>query len=96
MGICETKNNTTVTNSPQPEKTINTEPLIRNSFLLHFYPIKSISKIIIDSQKNSSGFLIKLFKDEQSFYFLMTNRQIIDNDMVKERQIINVYYDCKK
>ena len=91
MGICETKKNTTVTTSLPPVRTINTEAMNVNSPMIPLEPIKSICKIVLDSPKKiASGFLIKLFKDEQPFYCLMTNEHV---DIIKRRQAITFYYD---
>ena len=54
MGICETKKNTTVTPSPPPVRTINTEAMNVNSPMIPLEPIKSICKIVLDSPKKNS------------------------------------------
>ena len=53
---------------------------------------KSLCKIET-SLAVSSGFLIKLFKDEEDFYCLMTNEHVITKDMIKNKDTINFYYD---
>ena len=54
--------------------------------------MKSICKIDT-KEKISSGFLIKLFKGEEDFYYLMTNEHIITKELIKQKKIINIYYD---
>ena len=95
MGICEAKNPITKAASPQPDSSIKTEAMMKSSPMISLEPIKSICKIIFDHpQKDlSSGFLIKLFKDEKPFYCLMTNEHSVDKEMIKRREIINVCYD---
>jgi len=45
--------------------------------------------------KISSGFLIKLFKNEENFFCLMTNEHIITREMVNQRKKITFYYDLE-
>ena len=40
-----------------------------------------------------SGFLIKLYKDQQDFFCLMTCGHVIKNDMIERKIKINFYYD---
>ena len=97
MGICEAKNKGNAPALPQSVPTLNTEAMQDNSPMISLESIveasKSICKIIVNPQKLSSGFLIKLFKDVQPFYCLMTNEHSVSKDMIKRKQIINVYYD---
>ena len=54
--------------------------------------IKSICKISYGNQC-STGFLIKLYKDEQELYCLMTNEHVITKKMIDSKEIINVKYN---
>ena len=58
--------------------------------------LKSICKIIIqngDKYTIGTGFLIKLFKKNILFYYLMTNEHIITEEMVESKEEIEIYYD---
>ena len=58
---------------------------------------KSICKISIsNSQKITSGFLIKFFKNNEDFFCLMTNSNFISNEMINKRERINIFYDNEK
>jgi V8-like Glu-specific endopeptidase len=85
MGLCETKKN------------MNTEAKMKDSPMIPLEPIKSICKIIFDHPQKelSSGFLIKLFKDGQPFYCLMTNEHVVTRKMVDNKITIDVYYDSE-
>ena len=53
---------------------------------------KSICKII--TSKNAGlGFLIKLYKGNNSFYCLMTNENLIKREMIELKEKIEIYYD---
>ena len=56
---------------------------------------KSICKIST-SYKIASGFFIKLFKNDQDFFCLMTNETIITKEMIEKEEKINLYYDSEK
>ena len=45
--------------------------------------------------KISSGFLIKLFKNEENFFCLITNEHIINREMINQRKKITFYYDLE-
>ena len=53
---------------------------------------KSICKIIV-SNIIGTGFLIKLFRGNESFYCLMTNEHIITREMVESKDTIEILYD---
>ena len=53
---------------------------------------KSLCEIFTPIQ-STSGFLIKLFKNDKDFYCLMTNGQIILKDMIEKKAKIKFYYD---
>ena len=53
---------------------------------------KSICKIDT-KEKIASGFLIKLFKGEEDFYCLMTNEHIITKKLIRQKKLIDIYYD---
>ena len=56
---------------------------------------KSLCKIVVSSDRMSSGFLIQLFKDTKKFYCLITNEHVITKEMIKEKITIDVYYDSQ-
>ena len=56
---------------------------------------KSLCKIVVSSDRMSSGFLIRLFKDTKKFYCLITNEHVITKEMIKEKITIDVYYDSQ-
>ena len=53
---------------------------------------KSIIKIDI-SNKFYSGFLLKLFKDDQDFFCLITTREAITKELIKRKEYIKFFYD---
>ena len=61
---------------------------------------KSICKITYEIKKNElkkgSGFLIKLPKDEEEIYCLMTNHHVITKEMIESKKTIKVEYKFKK
>ena len=54
--------------------------------------LKSICKIKIANQ-TSSGFLLKLFKNEEDFFCLITNEHVITKEMISNKDKIEFYYD---
>ena len=64
-----------------------------NSCLLEVCP--SICKINF-SNTTGTGFLIKLYKNDEPLFTLMTNEHIITKDMIEEKETIEVYYDNQK
>ena len=56
--------------------------------------IKSVCKIMTNTDEGT-GFLIKLFKDNKEFYCLMTNRHIIEKDVIETKQKIIIYFDTE-
>ena len=61
---------------------------------------KSICKITYeigkDKVENGSGFLIKLPKDGEEIYCLMTNHHVITKEMIDSKKTIKVEYEFKK
>ena len=54
---------------------------------------QNLCKIFIFHNKRGSGFLIKLFKNSEPFYCLMTNEHVITKKCIKDRIKIEVYYN---
>ena len=52
---------------------------------------KSLCKIIVSSNRMSSGFLIQLFKGQKEFYCLMTNEHVITKKMIEQKINKNRY-----
>ena len=53
---------------------------------------KSVCKIII-SNKMSSGFLIKLYVENNPFYCLMTCEHLIEKEAIESKEKMEIYYD---
>ena len=53
---------------------------------------KSIIKIDI-SNKFYSGFLLKLFKDDQDFFCLVTTKEAITKELIERKEYIKFFYD---
>ena len=70
------------------DSTINRIPLSISAVF------KSSCKIVYDD-KIGSGFLIKLLKGNNDFFCLMTNGHVISEEIIKQRKIINIYYDSQ-
>ncbi len=51
---------------------------------------------LVTNEKVSSGFLIKLFKDQEYFFCLMANEHIIREDMVGKKENFLFYFDNEK
>ena len=51
---------------------------------------------LVTSKKIATGFLIKLFKDQEDFFCLMTNEHIIMEDMVAKKENLLFYFDNEK
>ena len=68
----------------------NSELIKINEFLYH--TCKSLCKIIT-SKYVGSGFLIKLYIFNEPFYCLMSNEHVINKEMIKSKDNIEVYYD---
>ena len=56
---------------------------------------KSICKILTN-EKKGTGFFIKLNKNNEDFYCLMTNQNLISKEMVAKKQKLIIYYDSEK
>ena len=56
------------------------------------YVSKSFCKIFFQ-KRIGSGFLIKLYKDNQDFFCLMTCEHVVTRDMIKQKNKICFYYD---
>jgi len=54
--------------------------------------LKSVCKIRT-ATKISSGFLLKLFKNEEDFFCLITNEHVITKEMISNKDKIEFYYD---
>ena len=57
---------------------------------------RALCKIKIQFQninKNGIGFLIKLFKDGNPFFCLLTNEYLINNELIESKKMIEIYYD---
>ena len=82
------------------ENEIINEVLVKNSNIkeidksLHKV-CKSVCKITCKNTLGS-GFLIKLYKDEKALFCLMTNEHVINKDMIKSNEIINMCYDFEE
>ena len=61
---------------------------------------KSICKITYEIKKNElkkgSGFLIKLPKNGEEIYCLMTNHHVITKEMIDSKKTIKVEYEFRK
>jgi hypothetical protein len=60
--------------------------------------IKSVCKIEHSnehSKDQGSGFLIKFKKNKKDFYCLMTNEHVVDQEKIKNKEKITIYYDCE-
>ena len=53
---------------------------------------KSLCKIEYEN-KTATGFLIKLFKEGKEFFCMMTSEHVITREMIKQRKVINFYYN---
>ena len=72
-------------------KDSNIRPI--NSCLFDVCP--SICKIIF-SNTIGTGFFIKLYKNDEALFSLMTNEHIITKDMIEKKEEIEVYYNNQK
>ena len=57
--------------------------------------IKSVCKII-NENKISTGFLIKLYKDEKELNCIMTNEHVITKEMIELNKIIDIKYNYEE
>ena len=64
-----------------------------NDFLYEVF--RSICKILIKG-KIASGFLIKLFKNDEPLYCLMTNEHVLTSEMIENQEEIEIYYDNQR
>ena len=48
---------------------------------------------LVTNKKIASGFLIKLFKEQEDFFCLMTNEHIIREDMLAKKENFLFYFD---
>ena len=51
---------------------------------------------IISNKAIGSGFFIKLYKEEEELFCLMSNEHIITKEMIERKEIIDVYYKFEK
>ena len=82
------------TESKRNEEKIVGSELYRNDISL-LQASTSLCKLVTD-KKIASGFLIKLFKDQEDFFCLMTNEHVIREDMVKRKENFLFYFDNEK
>ena len=85
MGFNESKRN--------EEKMVGSE-LYQNDISL-LQASASLCKLVTN-KKIASGFLIKLFKDQEDFFCLMTNEHVIRIDMVAKKENFLFYFDNEK
>ena len=87
----ESKNERTENGKPKIEAIINgIEPTELDPCMT--YASKSFCKISAPGIMGS-GFLIKLYKNQQDFFCLMTCGHVIKSDMIERKIKINFYYD---
>ena len=65
---------------------------IDNSIYNLYKVCKSVCKIRI-SNRTGSGFLIKLFRENNPFYCLITNEHVIKKDEIDSNKKIEIYFD---
>ena len=61
--------------------------------------IRSICKIIYPKETGTdkgTGFFIKLFRDNEPLFCLMTCEHIITNEIIDKNKVIEIYYDNQK
>ena len=85
MGFNESKRN--------EEKIVGSE-LYQNDISL-LQASTSLCKLVTN-KKIASGFLIKLFKDQEDFFCLMTNENIIKEDLIAKKESFQFYFDNEK
>ena len=85
MGFNESKRN--------EEKIVGSE-LYQNDISL-LQASTSLCKLVTN-KKIASGFLIKLFKDQEDFFCLMTNEHVIRENMVAKKENFLFYFDNEK
>ena len=87
MGNCESYKNAIKCK----EMIISSQPLIElRTFIV--YVAKSICRIRYGNQI-ATGFLIKLFKNGEEFFCMMTCAHVITRDMIIKRKTISFYND---
>ena len=97
-GLCESKNKNETINYDNKEKKepkneeIREEikPTLLNPYMS--YITKSICKISVQNVFGS-GFLIKLYKNGEDFFCLMTCGHVITKDIIEQGRNISFYYD---
>ena len=84
----------------EEEENIKEEVYIKDNNLFKFNHIvnisKSIVKIKVQQKKFGTGFLIKFNKINKPLYCLMTNEHIVSNDMIKNEEKIEIFYENEK
>ena len=96
MGICGKKKNETSKNNQKPSREIIYEAMMLDSPMIPIEIVIEVSKSVcrIHTHKQiATGFLIKLIKEENPFYCLITNEHVINKEMIEQKQTINIYYD---
>ena len=108
MGACESKNtgnkdnkiNNEIYNKKEIQKEVEIpgHDIIKIDLELHEV-CKSICKIIIQDDNEtyiSTGFLIKMYRKDKPFYFLMTNEHVIKNEFIYSKKTVEFFYDYEK
>ena len=75
------------------EKIVGSELYLNDISLLQ--ASTSLCKLVTN-KKIASGFLIKLFKDQEDFFCLMTNEHVIREGMVTKKENFLFYFDNEK
>ena len=101
MGMSDSKNSNIKKDEIENKEEIKEEVEISGSNLKKMnkelaHVAKSVCKIIFQYNNimhNGTGFLIKLFNNEEPFFCLMTNAHIIKDEMIDSKIEIEIYYD---
>ena len=62
------------------------------NYLIYLVQLSMSLCYIDNSLKLSTGFFVKIFKNGKYFYYLITNEHIINNELIKQKKTIKVYY----
>ena len=88
MGICDSEPNYRI-NEVEIKKS-NLKPLDKN--IIKVSP--SVCKVMTNIS-NGTGFLIKLNRNNNILFCLMTNEHVIKREMVENKEDIKIKYDCE-
>ena len=58
--------------------------------------LSSICKIVTPSGNIGCGFLMKIYKGEYPFFYLIADKNIINKNIVKSKEIVELFYDWDK